>query len=35
MALYLQDTVQAGEAASYSRLTEMARRYVEQKNKGQ
>ena len=29
VALYLQDTVQKGEAASYSRL--MVRRYVEQK----
>ena len=29
-ALYLQDTVQKGEAASYSRLKETARRYVEQ-----
>ena len=31
MALYLQDPVQKGEAASYSRLKEMVRRDVEQK----
>ena len=31
MALYQQDTVQKGEAASYSRLKEMARWYVVQK----
>ena len=31
VALYLQDTVQKGEAASYSRLKEMVPRYVGQK----
>ena len=31
MALYQRDTVQIGEAASYSRLKEVVRRYVEQK----
>ena len=31
MALYLQDTVQKGEAARYSRLEEMVHRHVEQK----
>ena len=31
MALYLQDTVEKGEAASYSRLKEIVRRHAEQK----
>ena len=31
MALFLQDTAQKGEAASYSRLKDMVRRCVEQK----